>query len=130
MPTPPPARILLVDDDPAFIKAMGDALQREGHDLTTALGGDDGLDLFHAALNSGQPFSVVITDLGMSPMDGRTLTLVVKQASPVTPVILLTGWGQWYENPEGATLPVDSVLAKPPKLGELREALARCLGKG
>jgi hypothetical protein len=42
---------------------------------------------------------------------------------------LLTGWGQWFENPEGATLPVDGILAKPPKLSELREVLARCLAK-
>ena len=130
MPDPLPARILLVDDDPAFIKAMCDTLRREGYDLTAAQGGEAGLDVFHAALNSGQPFSVVITDLGMSPMDGRTVTLAVKQAAPATPVIMLTGWGQWFENPDGVTLPVDGVLGKPPKLSELRELLARFLPKG
>jgi hypothetical protein len=44
-----------------------------------------------------------------------------------TPVILLTGWGQWFENPGGTPLPVNCIPDKPPELRELREALTRCL---
>ena len=48
----------------------------------------------------------------------------VKTASPATPVFLLTGWGQ-HLGADGETLPhVDRILRKPPKLRELREALA------
>jgi hypothetical protein len=48
----------------------------------------------------------------------------VKEASPSTPVILLTGWGQRLEA-EGEVPPhVDRLLSKPPKLADLREALA------
>jgi hypothetical protein len=50
----------------------------------------------------------------------------VKDASPTTPVILLTGWGRRLVD-EGDILPdVDRVLSKPPKLHELRAALVQC----
>jgi DNA-binding response OmpR family regulator len=48
----------------------------------------------------------------------------VKAASASTPVILLTGWGQRLVAEEGIPANVDCVLSKPPKLRELRSALA------
>ncbi len=70
-------------------------------------------------------FAAVITDLGMPYVDGRQVAAAVKEISPATPVILLTGWGQRLVA-EGDIPPhVDRVLAKPPKLRELREALAQ-----
>jgi CheY-like chemotaxis protein len=62
----------------------------------------------------------------MPYIDGRKVASAVKAASPSTPVILLTGWGQRLVA-EGDIPPhVDQVLSKPPKLGDLCEALARC----
>jgi CheY-like chemotaxis protein len=59
-------------------------------------------------------------------MDGRRVAAAVKDLSPATPVVLLTGWGQQLID-EGEPLPhVNRVLSKPPKLRELREALAHC----
>ena len=44
--------------------------------------------------------------------------------SNATPVVLLTGWGQGIAASEDAPQHVDRVLGKPPKLRDLREALA------
>ena len=44
----------------------------------------------------------------------------------MTPVILLTGWGHRLESGSDTPPNVDRVLAKPPKLRELRAALAEC----
>ncbi len=52
-----------------------------------------GVDLFAAALGGAEPFSVVITDLGMPHVDGRRVASAVKARAPATPVILPTGWG-------------------------------------
>jgi hypothetical protein len=49
--------------------------------------------------------------------------------SPSTPVILLTGWGQRIVAEGDLPVHVDRVLGKPPKLSELREALAACCGE-
>jgi PAS domain S-box-containing protein len=117
-------RILIVDDDPLVIKALRDILENDGHLVTVAGGGAAGLEAFEAAQNRGESFGVVITDLGMPYMDGRKVAAAVKAASANTPVILLTGWGQRLST-EGDIPPhVDRVLNKPPKLAELRRALA------
>jgi hypothetical protein len=49
----------------------------------------------------------------------------IKGLSAATPVILLTGWGQGLLADEDIPPHVDLVLSKPPKLRELRAALAR-----
>jgi PAS domain S-box-containing protein len=117
-------RILLVDDDPLVIKSLRDTLEQDGHVISTADHGQAGVDAFSAAKANGEPFSLVITDLGMPYMDGRKVASAIKAMSPSTPVILLTGWGHRLIA-EGDYPPhVDHVLSKPPRLRELREALA------
>ena len=122
-----PVRILVVDDDLLFIKALSNTLQEDGYVVVSANGGQAGIDAFQSALNTPEPFAVVITDLGMAPIDGRQVASAVKKASPSTVVILLTGWGEWFETKGGIPLPVDRILSKPPKLHELRDILTRCL---
>jgi PAS domain S-box-containing protein len=123
----PPQRILIVDDDPLVLKSLRDALESEGHSVVTADGGQAGIDAFSAAQTRGDPFPVVITDLGMPYVDGRKVANAVKTAAPDTIVLMLTGWGQRLAAEGETPAHVDKVLGKPPKLRELREALAKCL---
>ena len=118
-------RILLVDDDPMLIKSLRDILEQDGHVVTVAEGGQPGIEAFAAALAHGTPFSLVITDLGMPYVDGRKVATSVKAASAHTPVILLTGWGKRLLAENDIPAHVDRVLSKPPRLGELRAALAK-----
>lgn len=125
---PPRLRILSVDDDPLLIKSLRDALEGDGHAVVTANGGQEGIDTFRSAAQRDEHFAVVITDLGMPYVDGRKVASAIKNESPSTPVILLTGWGQRLVA-EGEVPPnVDRVLNKPPKLKELRAALADLVG--
>jgi len=120
-------RILIVDDDPLLIKSLQDILQIDGHVVATANGGQAGIDAFLAADAKGEPFAVVITDLGMPHVDGRKVAAAVKAVSPATPVILLTGWGQRLVDDHDVPPHVDQVVAKPPKLQQLREVLSNCM---
>jgi signal transduction histidine kinase/ActR/RegA family two-component response regulator len=120
-------RILLVDDDPLLIKSLQDTLQEDGHVITASHGGSAGIETFAAAMKRGEAFDVVVTDLGMPHVDGRKVAASVKNASPATPVILLTGWGQRLIAANDAPACVDKVLAKPPRLHELRAALAELI---
>jgi len=122
---PPPLRILVVDDDPLVLKSLRDALEGDGHGVTTADGGQAGIDAFLAAQTQDNPFPVVITDLGMPYVDGRKVSSAVKTAAPGTTVLMLTGWGQRLVADGDIPPHVDRVLSKPPKLRELREALAQ-----
>jgi PAS domain S-box-containing protein len=118
-------RLLIVDDDPLVLKSLADALEGEGHVVVLANQGQAGIDAFLDARARGGPFDAVITDLGMPHVDGRQVAAAVKGASPSTPVVLLTGWGQRLVA-EGDIPPhVDHVLNKPAKMRELRDVLVR-----
>ena len=117
-------RILLVDDDPMLIKSLQDTLEADGHVITATNGGQAGIDAFKSVHKGGSAFSIVVTDLGMPQVDGRKVAAAIKGIAPRTPIILLTGWGQRLLA-EGDSPPhVDRVLSKPPRLHELRAALA------
>ncbi|HTE14812.1 MAG TPA: ATP-binding protein [Burkholderiales bacterium] len=119
-------RLLVVDDDPILLKSLRDTLEADGHVVFAANGGQAGIDAFRAAQGRGENFAAVITDLGMPHIDGRKVAESIRTASPSTPIIMLTGWGQRLIA-NGDTPPhVDRVLNKPPKLRDLREALAHC----
>lgn len=118
-------RVLIIDDDPLVLKSLSDTLEAEGHAAVIAADSRHGLDIFRCAQLT-EPFSAVITDLGMPHLDGYGVAKAVKESSPMTPVILLTGWGRRLESDSDTPPNVDRVLAKPPKLRELRAALAEC----
>lgn len=117
-------RLLVIDDDPLLREALLRILETEGHDVTVVDGGQAGIDTFIAAHREGRPFDAVMTDLGMPYVDGRGVAAAVKQVSPRTPVILLTGWGQRLNTEQSVPANVDVVLSKPPRLLELRRTLA------
>jgi PAS domain S-box-containing protein len=118
-------RILIVDDDELLLESLQIALEADGHEVTSAQGGQAGIETFLAVQKCEEPFEVVITDLGMPYVDGRKVAARVRAAAPHTPIILLTGWGQRLMADNEQPPQVDHLLSKPPRLHELREALAR-----
>lgn len=123
-PAPAALRVLLVDDDPMVLLSLTNMVALDGHHADSAASGQTGVEAVRRALAQGQGYDVVITDLGMPHMDGREVARLVKQASPATRVILLTGWGSGAGTGDGAGGQVDAILAKPPRLAQLREALS------
>jgi PAS domain S-box-containing protein len=119
-----PLHILLIDDDPLVLEACRSVLEKDGHSIVTAEGGEAGIESFRQTCKSAKPFDLVITDLGMPHVDGRQVAAAVKAAEPHRPVILMTGWGHRLRAQDEIPEFVDRVLGKPPKLPELRLALA------
>ena len=121
-----PLRILYVDDEPLLREMIKEILECDGHLVELADGGQAGLTAFRAAKETGKPFEIVVTDLGMPHLDGRQLAQILKRESPATPVIMMTGWGTLMK---GEELPphVDAVLNKPPKLTELHQTLRKVM---
>ena len=120
-----PLSILIVDDDPLVLESLRATLESDGHKVTAVDGGQAAIDTFTEAQLRNAAFDVLITDLGMPHVDGRRVAAAVKTASPSTPIVLLTGWGQRLVEDGDIPAHVDHVLNKPPKLRDLRAALSR-----
>ena len=120
-----PMKILCIDDEPLLRELVKQMLERDGHQVEACDSGQSGLDEFRIARERGNPFDLVITDLGMPYLDGRQVAKMLKQESPATPVILLTGWGAFMKGDGTTHANVDGILSKPPRSRELRETLAR-----
>ena len=120
-----PLSVLVVDDEPIARDVLTEYLTGDGHTVQTAVNGRDGIEKF----KTGQ-FEVVITDRAMPEVGGDQLAAMVKEASPTTPVVLLTGFGDLMnaagEKPDG----VDLVVKKPIRLGTLREVLVKVTDPG
>ena len=80
--------ILVVDDEPLIRKSLYEILKIEGFDTHTAVNGEDAISLF-----SSRSFDIVITDMKLPKMSGLELLSSIKKASPLTEVILITGYG-------------------------------------
>jgi two-component system response regulator FlrC len=84
-------KILVVEDDDALRDALLITLEAAGHRVTGADGGPAALGALDA--RSGEPFSMVISDLRMDPMDGLTLLSQIRSRYPGLPVLLMTAFG-------------------------------------
>jgi CheY-like chemotaxis protein len=124
-----PLRVLIVDDDPMLLKSLRDALESDGHEVTAAAGGQAGINAFVEAHAEGRPFPVVITDLGMPHVDGRKVASTIKASVPETVVFMLTGWGRRLVAEGDIPAGVDEIISKPPRLNDLRAALAAHLAR-
>ena len=84
-------KILVVEDDDALRDALLITLEAAGHRVTGADGGPAALAVLDA--RSGEPFSMVVSDLRMDPMDGLTLLSQIRSRYPGLPVLLMTAFG-------------------------------------
>jgi len=122
-------RVLVIDDDPSLTESLRSALVDEGHKVTTANGGQAGIESFRAAFASRMPYDIVITDLAMPDVDGRQVVASLRATAPATPIVLLTGWRHQLADRIEPPLHVDRLLGKPPRIRELRAALAELTGR-
>jgi len=120
----PSLKLLVIDDEPSVRETIALLLRKDGHLVLTAADGEEGLEMFQLAQIQGNPFNVVITDLGMPRMDGLTVARKIKAISPDTPVILLSGWGFRIRSEEVKEA-IDLVLTKPATYQQIRRALSQ-----
>ncbi len=107
-------RILVVDDQREIRNIVSRLLSFLGYEVVTAGNGREGLEFF-----ADTSFDLVITDLEMPEVDGMTLASSIKERSPHTPVILVTGNG--LEAAQGG--PVDFIMHKPFRLVDLENTI-------
>jgi DNA-binding response OmpR family regulator len=105
------SKILLVDDDPLFSVWLADALGTQGHQVTCAVNGVDGL----ACIESFAP-DIIVLDLVMPQMNGFEL-LKARECS--TPVLMISARDNEDDRITGYELGADDFLSKPFSIKEL-----------
>jgi signal transduction histidine kinase len=86
-----PLRILVIDDELQVRTTLAEMLEEQGHSVTQAPGGREGLSFLGA---NRELIDVVISDLGMPDMTGWDVAAAIQQRWPGLPVGLITGWGE------------------------------------
>lgn len=110
-------KVLVIDDDPAFLRLLEQLLGQQGFETIKANGGQEGLKLLFA-----EKPDLVLLDVSMPGMDGWQVCQRIREITD-TPIIMLTGKQQGEEDViRGLDYGADEYLFKP--VGN-RELVAR-----
>ena len=115
-------RVLVVEDNSNIQDILSMILYSMGFEVALAKNGLEGLAVF---LDGS--FDMVLTDLQMPIMDGSRLARLIKESSPGTPVILLTGADMQTVKERIKDGPVDSVIFKPFNIDDFQKTLQGAL---
>ncbi len=115
--------ILVAEDYKMTQDIVSEFLEFLGFEVVFASNGAEALAAFLR-----HDFDLVLTDLQMPVMDGLTLAGHIKERSPGTPVILMTGSDREALWNQGGKKSVDSVLFKPFLFEELQSSVQEALG--
>jgi putative nucleotidyltransferase with HDIG domain len=95
MAHPPPTRVLVVDDDPAFAQVMADLLMEKGFHVVATDDPD------RALKTAAEGCDVAILDLKMPRIGGLELAGLLKEKDADIQIVILTGYGNMETAIEG-----------------------------
>ncbi len=113
-------KILLVDDEEGIRKVLDISLSDSGFKVFTAETGKEALDIFRKM----RP-PIVLTDIKMPGMDGIELLQKIKEESPDTEVIMITGHGDMELAIRSLKFDATDFITKPINDDALEIALKR-----
>ena len=116
------ANILIIDDEESIRDSCALALKKSGYSTASADNGIDGIQLFKS-----QFFHVVLLDLRLPGVEGMEVLRIIKEESPETPVIIITGYASIESAVETIKHGAFDYIAKPFNTEELRVIVAKAL---
>ena len=117
-------RVLFVDDEPSLQEFMRTELPGLGHEVQVCPNGERALSAM-----AGQTFDVAILDIRMPGLSGIDVLKRLKQVSPDTEAIMMTGYASEDSMVEAMRLGACDYLRKPCKLSEIEAVLLRSMDK-
>jgi PAS domain S-box-containing protein len=115
--------ILLVEDQAVIREAITEVLTKLGYAVTQASDGLEGLSIAMA----GQSFDLIITDIGLPGVNGRSLADAVRSKHPHVPVLLMTGYDPSVVHASPSLPAGMALLSKPFNVEALGEQVRRLL---
>lgn len=121
------AHILVIDDEQQLCNAIRQFLEHDGHRVTLAANGDEGLERYR----SGRP-DLIITDVLMPGKDGVEVLAEIRRRDHDTPIIAISGGRRSlttaFNLDSTSLVGANRTLAKPFTRAQLQEAVRACLG--
>jgi DNA-binding NtrC family response regulator len=117
-------RILVVDDEPIVCERLKPALEKVGFYVETYTDSQNAIDRL-----AEEKFDVVVTDIKMKGPDGLDILHFVKQQSPATQVVIITGFATVDSAREAMKSGAADFIAKPFKIRQLRDLILRIVEK-
>ena len=126
MATPPhnTLRVLFVDDEISLQEVMRQEIPRLGHDVTVCPDGRTALQVMQKST-----FDAAILDLRMPDMTGIEVLERLKQVSPDTEAVMMTGYASKETAIEALRLGAFDYITKPCKIAEIEGILLRIVEK-
>jgi DNA-binding NtrC family response regulator len=119
------AKVLVIDDDPEMLDLARFHLEKNGYEVTSAETGAHGLRLV-----AEHRHEVALTDLKLPDIDGIELVTKLKESSPATEVIMITGYGAVTEAIEATKAGAFYFMEKPVEFEELMALIERAVERG
>jgi DNA-binding response OmpR family regulator len=113
-------KLLIVDDEEGFRRAIAQSLARQGFEVLEAAEGTEGLRV----ASQSRP-DLILCDVEMPGLDGYGVLAALRRAPELAdiPVILLTGQSEPAQVRQGMNLGADDYLTKPVSLSDLTGAI-------
>ncbi len=117
-------RILVVDDEPIVCERLKPALEKVGFYVEAYTESQKAIDRL-----AEEKFDIVVTDIKMKGPDGIEILHFVKQQSPATHVIIITGFATVESAREAMKSGAVDFIAKPFKIRQLRDLVLQIVEK-
>ncbi|HYF91936.1 MAG TPA: response regulator transcription factor [Symbiobacteriaceae bacterium] len=108
-----PKRILVVDDDPKILKALDQALRKEGYEVLRAADGEEALQI----ARDDDP-DLIVLDIMLPKLDGFEVCAKIRALNNV-PILILSARGEEMDKVVGFNVGADDYITKPFRLSEL-----------
>lgn len=116
--------ILIVDDEKAIRKTLGEILSYEGYKIDEAADGEEGWKFFNE-----KTYDVVLCDIKMPKLDGLEFLAKATEKNPDVPVIMISGHGNIETAVEAVKKGAFDYIAKPPDLNRMLITIRNAMDK-
>ena len=116
------ARVLIVDDEPDMRQGLCELVRGDGHEAEAVVDGAEAL-----ARVRDEHFDLALVDLKMPGTDGLAVLAALRQTSPETLVVIVTGYATVESAVAAMRAGACDYLAKPFKLDQVRLVVGRAI---
>ena len=116
-------KLLLVEDEDMVRAVAERALSRAGYQITACSDGEEGLAAIEAAIQQGEEFDLVVSDVVMPGMDGPAMVRAIRKKLPEMPILFMSGYAE-EQLRKDIDIPDMHFIAKPFSVSAIGDKVA------